>query len=190
MTVPISSRAFALMFAFGAIVLTLLDSIHVHAHTLAYEHPVAFGSAWWVPLLMGGSASIGAVLYVWGWSRWGSPKLPTRSAVARAVLAFAVMYAASGLLPASHVTKLIVIAIAAVVIFREVDGTRIGALFIVIGSIAGSFAEAINHGFFYLDPDFCRIPMWLPALYACATPALGQLARLVAARFPVLRSGA
>ena len=37
--------------------------------------------------------------------------------------------------------------------------------------------EAVNPAFHYVTPDFMRVPMWLPALYACVTPALGQLAR-------------
>jgi len=185
MKLPISLRAFAALFAFGAIFLTALDAIHVHTHTLAYVRPFALDQAWWVPLLMGSAASIGGALYVWGWSRLGgSTALPRSSRVALAVMAFAVMYAASGLLPATAVTKLVVIAVAAVVIFREVDGSRAGSILLVVGAIGGTLAEAANHGFFYLEPDFFRVPMWLPALYACATPAMGQLARRVAARFP------
>jgi hypothetical protein len=74
------------------------------------------------------------------------------------------------------------------VIYREVTpvgNTRVGLILLVIGSIGGTIAEAINHGFFYLEPDFFRVPIWLPALYACATPAMGQLARVIAARFPL-----
>ena len=177
------------LFALGAIFLTLLDSIHVHTRTLAYVHPFAFESAWWVPLLMGSSSALGGVFYVTMWSRLGgSTILPKRAAVARALLAFAVMYAASGLLPASHTTKLVVLAVGAVVIYREVTpvgNTRVGLILLVIGAIGGTIAEAINHGFFYLEPDFFRVPIWLPALYACATPAMGQLARVIAARFPL-----
>ena len=179
-----SPRALAVLFVIGAVFLSLLDSIHVHTHTLEYVHPVFHGSAWWVPLLMGCAAAAGGALYVEGWARLGGrATLPSRASIARALLAFAVMYAASGLLPATHATKLVAIAVGAVVIFREVDGTRVGAMLILPGVIGGCAAEAINHGFFYLDPDALRIPIWLPALYACATPALGQLARRVSARY-------
>ena len=171
-------RALVTLFALGAVFLTLLDSVHVHTHTLAYDHPVAFGSAWWVPLLMGSAASLGGLAYVKGWARFGGPaKLPSWAAVARACLALAMLYAASGLLPATATSKLIVLAIGAVVIFREVDGTLAGAKLVAIGVFVGPFAEAINPEFHYLAPDFCRIPVWLPALYACVVPALGQLAR-------------
>lgn len=175
---PFGARAFATLFAFGAVFLTLLDSVHVHTHTLYYVHPFAFGSAWWVPLLMGSAASVGGVAYVVGWKRLGGPaKLPSWASVGRAMLAFAVMYAASGLLPASATSKLIVITIAAVVIFREVDGTRAGFKLMIVATVAGPFVEAVNPGFRYFDPDFLGVPIWLPSLYACATPALGQLAR-------------
>jgi hypothetical protein len=176
-------RAFAILFVFGAVVLTLLDSVHVHTHTLAYAHPAVYGSALWVPLLMGSAAAFGGWAYVLGWARLGGPaKLPLRPKVALAVASFALMYAASGLLPATATTKLIVLTVAAVVIHREVDGSRVGAILMIVGALIGPIVEAINPGFHYLEPDFIGVPVWLPALYACATPALGQLSRLCVAR--------
>ncbi len=177
------SATFSTLFAIGAVGLTLLDSVHVHTRTLYYDHPFAYGSAWWVPLLMGSAASIGGTLYVAGWERLDGPKrLPSWGAVARALVAFAMLYAASGLLPATATTKLVVLAIGALVIWREVDGSRAGAILIAAGAVLGTTAEAINPAFHYVAPDFARVPMWLPALYACVTPALGQLARRLAAR--------
>jgi hypothetical protein len=179
----VRSRGFIALFLFGAVVLTLLDSVHVHTHTLFYDHPVAYGSAWWVPLLMGCAATAGGLVYVIGWNRLGGPaKLAPWSATGRTVLAAMVMYAASGLLPASATSKLIVITIAAYVIWRDVDGTRAGAKLLFLGAIAGPIAEAINPGFHYFDPDFAHVPIWLPSLYACITPAFGQLARRLLAR--------
>lgn len=175
------AKAFVTLFVIGAIGLTLLDSVHVHTHTLFYDHPFAFGSAWWVPPEMGLALSLGGLAYVVAWQRLGGPtKLPSRAAVARALLAFAMLYAASGLLPATATTKLIVLSIGAVVIFREVDGTRVGAKLLVVGAICGTLAEALNPAFHYVDPDGLGVPIWLPALYACAAPALGQLARRLA----------
>ena len=176
-----SLRAIAMMFALGAICLTLLDSIHVHTHTLAYAHPVAFGSAWWVALLMGCATAGGGLGYVLGWSRLGGPTaIPTRAALARGALVFAAVYAGSGLLPVSAVMKLILITLGAAVIFFDLDGTWRGATLILIGAVAGTIAEAINPGFHYFEPDAFGVPMWLPALYACATPVVGQLARRLA----------
>jgi hypothetical protein len=174
----IRPRGFIALFIFGAVVLTLLDSVHVHTHTLFYDHPVAYGSAWWVPLLMGCAAAFGGVAYAIGWKRFDGPdKLASWPAIGRAVLAAMLMYAASGLLPASTTSKLIVITIAAYVIWRDVDGTRAGLKLLFLGALLGPIAEAINPSFHYLDPDFARVPIWLPSLYACITPALGQLAR-------------
>jgi hypothetical protein len=173
-------RGFAIMFALGAVVLTLLDSVHVHTHTIFYDHPFVFGSAWWVPLLMGCAAPFGGLAYVRGWSRLGGPlKLARWPAIARANLAAAVMYTASGLLPATATSKLIVITIAAFAIWRDVDGTRAGATLALLGAVIGPIAEAINPNFHYTDPDFLHVPIWLPSLYACITPAMGQLARRV-----------
>ena len=176
--IRVRPRGFIALFVFGAVVLTLLDSVHVHTHTLFYDHVFAYGSAWWVPLLMGCAASLGGVAYVIGWRRLGGPaELPSWAAIGRAVLAAMLMYAASGLLPASTTSKLVVITIAAYVIWRDVDGTRAGAKLLFLGAVLGPIAEAINPSFHYYDPDFARVPIWLPSLYACITPALGQLAR-------------
>ncbi len=175
-----SKRGFAILFVFGAVVLTLLDSVHVHTSTLAYSRPAFYGQAWWVPLLFGCAASFGGVAYVLGWRRLGGPtKLVAWPKIVLALFAFALMYASSGLLPATATTKLVVIAIGAAVIWREVDRTYAGAVLLAIGTLVGPIAEAVNPNFHYVDPDFLRIPMWLPAVYACATPAIGQLARRV-----------
>jgi hypothetical protein len=177
----VRASALAILFVLGAVVLTLLDSVHVHTHTLVYAHPVAFGSAWWVPLLMGSSAALGGLVYVMGWALLGGPaKLPPWNKVGLALGSFVLMYAASGLLPGTATTKLIVLTIAAIVIHREVDGTRVGAKLLLAGAVIGPIVEAINPGFRYLQPDFMGVPIWLPALYACATPAIGQLARRLA----------
>lgn len=174
----LSPRAFVILFAFGAISLTLLDSIHVHTGTLAYAHPVAFGSAWWVPLLMGSAVSGGGATFVAGWDRLGGPRTTASNAsLVRGGVLFAALYAMSGLLPASSPVKLVLIAIGAAVIFRDVDGTRAGAILMLVGALLGTVAEAINPGFHYLVPDVFGVPIWLPALYACASPFVGQLAR-------------
>ncbi len=68
----VRASGFATLFVLGAVVLTLLDSVHVHTHTLVYAHPVVFGSAWWVPLLMGSAAAFGGfgVRHRVGTPRW------------------------------------------------------------------------------------------------------------------------
>ncbi len=171
-------RGFIILFVFGAVFLTLLDSVHVHTQTLAYVRPFVRGSAWWVPLLMGCSTSLGGLAYVMGWRRLGGPaKLASWPRIAIAIAAFALMYAASGLLPATTTSKLIIITVGAIAIHREVDGSRVGAILALVGAVCGPIAEAINPGFRYIDPDFAGVTVWLPALYACVTPALGQLAR-------------
>lgn len=178
----LNARAAAVLFVAGAVLLTLLDSVHVHTHTLVYEHPVAFGSAWWVPLLMGCSVWGGGYAFVVGWSSLGGPpKRASTAALVGAGVACAGLYAASGLLQVSSVAKLVIITLGAALIFRSVDGTRAGALLMLVSAVMGPIAEAINPGFRYVAPDFLGIPMWLPSLYACVAPVVGQLARRLAA---------
>ena len=168
------------LFVFGAVFLTLLDLIHVHTHTLVYLHPIAFGSTWWVPLQFGIAASVGGVIYVKAWERVGAPEaLPTPRKLWLGIASFALMYASSGLLPATALTKLMVICVGAIVIHRELIASRRGLVLTLIGVVVGPIAEALNPGFRYVDPDLIGVPIWLPALYACATPALGQLARVI-----------
>lgn len=181
----IDLRTFVLLFVAGAIGLTLLDSVHVQTGTLAYSRPVAFGSAWWVPVLMGSAASLGGALFVSGWRHLGGPPaLPSRAALWRSTLLFAVMYAASGLLPVGPAAKLVALSVGAAIIFRDLDGTRAGALLTLVGAVGGTTAEAINPHFHYLAPDLLRVPMWLPALYACASPVVGHWARALAEPAP------
>ena len=168
------------LFVFGAALLTLLDLVHVHTHTLAYFHPLVFGSTWWVPIQFGVAASVGGLVYARAWDRLGLPAaLPSRKTLGLGIASFALMYLASGLLPASALTKLIVIVVGAVVIHRELVGSPRGLLLTLAGAVAGPVVEAIHPGFHYLDPDFLGVPVWLPALYACAAPAFGQLARVI-----------
>ena len=165
----------------GAGLLTALDAVHTHTGTTAYAQATAFGAAWWAPLLFGGAASIGGWLYTRGHARLGGPRaLASGGALARGLLAMSMLYAASGLLPASSETKLALLAFSGLVLFRALDGSRAGAVLLAIGVVAGPLAEAglIRLGLFhYRDPELLGVPIWLPALYACVTPVIGQVAR-------------
>jgi hypothetical protein len=127
---------------------------------------------------MGSAASVGGYAYVRGWrALGGSEEVPGWKTVGAVLASFAVMYAASGLLPGTASTKLVVLAVAAIVIHRELGGGRALGILTAAGVVLGPLAEAVNPGFHYADPDFLGVPVWLPALYACATPAMGTLAR-------------
>ncbi len=180
-----------LLFMVGATLLTALDAVHTHTGTTAYTHVTAFGAAWWAPLLFGGTASIGGWLYARGWRALGGPeKLAPNAAIARGLLAMSLLYASSGLLPASVETKLLLLVAGALVLFFSLDGTRAGALLVLAGAVSGPLVEAalIRLGLFrYRDPEFLGVPVWLPALYACVTPVIGQLARRASSRSSLLR---
>ena len=140
--------------------------------------PTDPSAAWAAPLLLGAPVSVAWWLSARGRARLRGPA--TGAALARALLATSVLYAASGLLPATNASKLVLLVVSALLLFREQDGSRAGAALLAAGAIAGPLAEAalIQRGLFhYRDPDFLGVPMWLPGLYACLMPALGQLTR-------------
>ena len=153
--------------------------------------PTEPSAAWAAPLLLSAPASVGWWLYVRGRARLRTAA--GNAALARALLATGVLYAASGLLPATNAPKLVLLAVSALLLFRELDGSRAGAALLAAAAIAGPLAEAalIRRGLFhYRDPDFLGVPMWLPGLYACLMPALGQLARRAIPLRPARARGA
>jgi hypothetical protein len=140
--------------------------------------PTTPPTAWAAPIVVAAALAVGGALSVSGRAR--STGLASGASLARALFATTVLYAASGALPATNETRLVVLAVGALVLFRALDGSRTGAVLLAIGAIAGPLVEValIRFGLFhYRDPDFLGIPLWSPALYACVLPATGQLAR-------------
>jgi hypothetical protein len=142
--------------------------------------------AWWTPLLFGASVGIGGPIYAVGvrliaGSRPRRPPPPVRDlAVGFAI--FGVLYFGSGYLPASNGVKLAILLCGAVVLFGWLDRTGAGAIMTLVTAVTGPLVEItlVHLGtFVHLQPDFAGIPMWLPGLYLCAGPTLGQIARRV-----------
>jgi hypothetical protein len=83
-------------------------------------------------------------------------------------------------MPARNGTKALVLVAGAWAIWLMVDGSVQGAALAVLNAVAGCTTEIVlTHvgAFRHLQPDALGIPVWLPALYLAAGPALGQLAR-------------
>jgi hypothetical protein len=160
----------------------VLDAFHTFSGTTAYPNPIALSTAWWVPLLFASAyASLGTVYVVFR-SRDRRPH-PERSRAVLGFVMFALLYFASGFLPAANPVKLAVLVGGAALAWHFVDPTPASLATGLVGAIGGPLTEItlVHLGAFrHLQPDFAGIPMWLPALYFLAGPAAGPLARRLA----------
>jgi hypothetical protein len=166
----ISPRRALALFVGGGVGLALCDQIHVQASVLDYDTGGFFGQAWWVPLQFG-VASLAIVL--------GAAPFAARRAAARPVdfvtgaAWFVASYAATGLFhdhPAALAGTLSAVWILRVALARERD---VLVAYSLLLAAAGTGVEAILSAagtFAYADPDFLRVPEWLPALYLNGAP--------------------
>lgn len=175
----------ACLFAAGAVGLTLLDGLHTHTGTIRYPAPLLWRAAWWVPLSFGAGLAAGGTLYAFGHHALGGRRAPPGwSELLAGLLAFVGLYALTGLHAGPAATTLAALAAAALGLFAWLDRTRAGAALTLVAVVVGPLIEAayVRLGAFdYARPDLLGVPLWLPALYACGAPVLGQAARRVLA---------
>ena len=176
------------LFGFGAVAISFLDGFHTHSGTTEYPDPVVLQMAWWVPLLFGSVVAIGGLAYdrAYRWMR-GPARLPSWQHLTNALFLFAFLYMGSGYLPMRNGAKLLLLLAGAYGIWLLVDGSAQGVALALLNVIAGCTTEIILTrigAFRHLQADVLGIPMWLPALYLAAGPALGQLARKIFAGAP------
>lgn len=169
------------LFAFGAVVITFFDGFHTHSGTTRYATVVAFQMAWWAPLLFGASVGLGGPLFAVGYRSLGGTRAPPPwLALGAAFVSFGALYYFSGFFHGANATKLGVLSFAALVLWGVLDRTWQGAACALGAALSGPAVEvALVHlgAFAHLQPDALGIPMWLPALYACAAPVLGHASR-------------
>jgi insulin-induced protein INSIG len=187
-------RRALILFLFGAVFGTAADLTHVLSATTAYPQGV-YGwylgeQPWWVPPLFGLAAvAIGlshtAMDAVLGRRR----RIGTRSALhaLAGAAAFLALYGASGFLPwdTGGLTHL-VIASASVAIWIGFDCTWQGLMLAAGTAAAGTLFEIllVEEGVFSYTPrtaNFNGVAIWLPWLYAAASVAVGNLARVLQA---------
>lgn len=174
-------RPHAFLWLLGATAVSFFDGFHTHSGTTRYAAPVLWQMAWWTPLLFGASVGLGGPVYAMGVQRMGGgrPPPPWRD-LAIGFAGFGGLYFASGYLPASNGAKLAMLLAGAALLFGWLDRTRAGAIMALVTAVSGPLVEItlVHLGTFaHLQPDFAGIPMWLPGLYLCAGPTLGQIAR-------------
>ncbi len=179
------------LFGFGAVTLSICDGFHTHSGTTSYPNPVALMAAWWTPLIFGLAVGAGGPAYAILYQLLGGRKAPPSwLQLAPAFVAFCSLYYFSGFYHGANphetnVTKLAVLGGAALVLYALLDRTVAGALCLVATALTGPCVESILvhlGAFLHLQPDVLGVPMWLPALYACSAPVVGQGARRVLLR--------
>ena len=170
------------MLAFtGATLGTALDAIHVHTGTTAYLHPLLIGQAWWVPPLF---ASAGVVI---GLARPCAERLlgrvmpaPSWRAVVAGTGVFILAYTLSGLLDARPWAGAMLLAALFVVAWLRCDGSTLGLLLAALTAAGGTMVETLlveAGAFLYVAPSLGVVPVWLPALYCCASVGVGALGK-------------
>ena len=171
------------LFLLGAIVVSFFDGFHTHSGTTRYPHPWLWQMAPWVPLLFGASVGIGGPVYAALYPRVGGRRAPppARDLVIAFVL-FGALYFSTGFLPASSGAKLALLLVGAAVFHLWLDRTVQGLALSLGTAIVGPCVEAslVHLGAFeYVHPEVLGVTIWLPALYLCSGPVLGQLSRRV-----------
>ena len=174
---------FALLFGFGAVTISFFDGFHTHSHTTVYPHAWILEMAWWTPLLFGSVVAFGGIAYAIAHRRLGgNPKIHSIATLATAFVLFGILYFASGYLPASNASKLVVMLAGAAGLWTWLDRSPAGIALAIVNAIGGCSTEVtLVHfdAFRHLQPDLLGIPIWLPGLYLAAAPVIGHVARRV-----------
>jgi len=172
-------RTLLWIFLLGASLGTALDAFHAFTRVERYASPTLLGVAWWVPLLFGCAAV--AISYS---HPLLDPLLHHRrfrplfsSLLGLAWLPLAYLISAS-FFDALTKTALILLVYFNFWLLAGSDWQNL--LFSLVTAITGTLIEMIlvaAGAFAYLHPDMLGVPYWLPAIYACASLALGDLGR-------------
>lgn len=172
----------ALLFLFGAVVLSTMDGFHTHSGATMYPHPVLLKAAWWVPLLFGCTAGFGGLAFTLLFIRLGGrAREHSPLEVTGAVIGFGALYFASGFLPLGNGWMTLVLLAGAGVLWAWMDRTWQSVVLALGTALCGCATEITLTrigAFSHLRADFWGIPMWLPALYIASVPAIGHVARL------------
>ena len=167
------------LFLAGALFGTALDTFHVLSGVERYGSPSLLGVAWWVPLL------IGCAALAIGYSHpLLDPLLYQRrvrslfsSLLELAWLPLAYLISASFF---DTLTKTLLIVLIYCNFWLLAGGGWQNLVFSLVTAITGTLIEMIlvaAGAFAYLHPDMLGVPYWLPAIYACASLAVGDLGR-------------
>eukprot|EP00752_Nemacystus_decipiens_P009146 g8169.t1 len=185
------------MAAAGAILGPNLDNYHSAFGVLTYRNPIEFSVAghllvttdWWVPPLFAvAGAGIGG-LYILLDAALDTPQ-PQREPVWRDIFLcislFSFQYYLSGVLTAagcSYWVLVVSLAIIAERVFNVFDATRAGLVVSLATATLGPLIEIFlvnaTDLYVYNGADLFGVDSWIPVVYFCGGPAVGNLARAV-----------
>lgn len=169
-----------ILFLVGAILGPWADSFHTHAGVLSYYKVLAFQMAWWVPLLFGLATVLIGFSHIHLDDRFAmQPQARNWVEIFWALGLFLVIYKLSALLQSSGI-KLFLLGFLSLTTWYFLDRRVLGLGQALLTALVGSLAEILLIKFklfFYWEPDFLGIPLWLPFLYMAASVSVGHLAR-------------
>lgn len=172
-----------------------LDNFHGQFGVLKYTFPQFWPSATnpllrtsaFVPPLFGLAGIIIGSLYIIldrAFTTSFAARAPKLSKVSLGVALFSAQYALSGLLVAMNIPLLAIhtiLASTALLFWRIFDNTLAGAIVALMTAVGGPAIEVylVNflHLYIYLHADILGVDSWIPWVYMCGAPAVGNLAR-------------
>ncbi|CAM9809282.1 unnamed protein product [Ectocarpus sp. 8 AP-2014] len=188
------------MAAAGAVLGPNLDNYHSAFGVLAYKHPIELNVAghlivttdWWVPPLFAvAGAGIGA-LYILLDAALETPQAerePLWRDVLLSISLFSFQYYLSGLLTAVGCPNWVLVGSLAVIaerVFYVFDATRAGLWVSLATATLGPLIEIFlvnaTDLYMYNGADFFGVDSWIPIVYFCGGPAVGNLARTIYAK--------
>ncbi len=152
----------------GSLLCTVCDHVHVACDVLAYEHPIFWSQAWWVPVQFA-FVSLGTVLAADGVrALFRAPVAPpTARAAISDVLFLVVAWVTSGL--GAREPTAVAFVLAGMWLARVVRGRP--AWHVACALIAAAAGSLVEHAmtvaglFHHCRQDFLTVPRWLPTLY-------------------------
>ncbi|CAM9784149.1 unnamed protein product [Scytosiphon promiscuus] len=204
---PAFRKMLPVMAVAGALLGPNLDNYHSAFGVLTYKNPVEIAIAdhllvttdWWVPPLFAvAGAGIGA-LYILGDAALETPQAQREPAwrdVFLSISIFSFQYYLSGLLTATGCDYWVLVLVCSVIaerVFDVFDATRTGLLVSLATAALGPLIEVFlvnaTDLYVYNGADFFGVDSWIPVVYFCGGPAVGNLARAIYSKKLLLSAG-
>eukprot|EP00904_Undaria_pinnatifida_P007391 jgi/Undpi1/3782/HiC_scaffold_16.g07151.m1 len=188
----------------GALLGPNLDNFHSAFGVLTYKNPIELSvgghvlvtTDWWVPPLFAiAGAGIGGlyILFDAALETSQAQRNPSWRDVFLCISTFSFQYYLSGLLTASGCPYWVLVALLTITaerVFTVFDGTRAGLWVSMATAVLGPLIEVVlvnaSDLYVYNGADLWGVDSWIPVVYFCGGPAVGNLAR---AMYGQIRTG-